>query len=205
MLEFLGVTLFILLAAMAPGADFAMVMRNSMLYSRRSACLTALGVGTSMLVHTSYSLLGLAVLISHSVTLFNVVKYAGAAYLCWLGWQGLRSGEGAIPHAEARARADLTPLRAFRQGFLCNLLNPKAPLFFIAFYSVVVPTAAPLGVRALYGLECAFVVGGWFVVLALVVTHGPVKRCLGRAQHWLSRALGGVMLYFGIRLALVQR
>jgi RhtB (resistance to homoserine/threonine) family protein len=205
MLEFLGVTLFILLAAMAPGADFAMVMRNSMLYSRRSACLTALGVGASMLVHTSYSLLGLAVLISQSVALFTAVKYAGAAYLCWLGWQSLRSGGGAACSASVDSRPDIHPWRAFRQGFFCNLLNPKAPLFFIAFYSVVVPAAAPLGVRALYGLECAFVVGGWFVLLAVLATHAPIKQGLGRAQRWISRALGGAMLYFGIRLALAQR
>ncbi|MGE4291042.1 MAG: LysE family translocator [Desulfovibrio sp.] len=205
MIEFLGVTLFILLAAMAPGADFAMVMRNSMLYSRRSACLTALGIGASMLVHTSYSLLGLAVLISQSVTLFNVVKYAGAAYLCWLGWQSMRNGHGATPEPGADLCPDIGPWRAFRQGFFCNLLNPKAPLFFIAFYSVVVPTSAALGVRALYGLECAFVVGGWFVFLALVATHGPVKQGLARSQRWVSRALGGVMIYFGIRLALAQR
>lgn len=205
MLEFLGVTLFILLAAMAPGADFAMVMRNSMLYSRRSACFTALGIGASMLVHTSYSLLGLAVLISQSVTLFTIVKYAGAAYLCWLGWQSLRSGQTTLPKAEQVQLSDITPVRAFRQGLLCNLLNPKAPLFFIAFYSVVVPSGSPLGVRALYGLECAFVVGGWFVLLALVATHAPIKQGLGRVQRGLSRAFGGAMLYFGIRLALAEQ
>lgn len=205
MIEFLGVSLFILLAAMAPGADFAMVMRNSILYSRRTACLTALGIGASMLVHTGYSLLGLAVLISQSVTLFTIVKYAGAAYLCWLGWQSLRSGNAPLPTADGECACDISGRRAFRQGFLCNLLNPKAPLFFIAFYSVVVPTDASLSIRALYGLECAFVVGGWFVLLAVLATHAPIKRGLGRAQGWLSRAFGGVMLYFGVRLALAQR
>ncbi|MEF2144705.1 MAG: LysE family transporter [Desulfovibrionaceae bacterium] len=205
MLEFFGVTLFILLAAMAPGADFAMVVRNSVLYSRRAACLTALGVGASMLVHTSYSLLGLAVLIAQSEALFDLVKYAGAAYLCWLGLHGLLGKGGLVQEQTPDGPLHIGDRTAFRQGFLCNLLNPKAPLFFIAFYSVVVPTDAGLSVRLLYGLECALVVGGWFVFLALAITHRPIKRLLYSAQVPISRALGGTMLFFGIKLALARR
>jgi threonine/homoserine/homoserine lactone efflux protein len=83
--EFFAVTLFMLLAAMAPGPDFAMVVRNAILYSRRAACFTALGIGAGLGVHTLYSVLGLAVVIAGSATLFGVIKYAGAAYLCYLG------------------------------------------------------------------------------------------------------------------------
>ncbi|SKA97769.1 resistance to homoserine/threonine (RhtB) family protein [Paucidesulfovibrio gracilis DSM 16080] len=205
MLEFLGVTLFILLAAMAPGADFAMVMRNSLLYSRQAACCTALGVGSSMLVHLSYSLFGLAMIIAQSATLFAMVKYAGAAYLFWLGVQSLRAasaGQDTCSHTAPRPTKMRT---AFAQGFFCNLLNPKAPLFFLAFYSVVVPSGASLEVRALYGLECAVVVGGWFVLLALLVTHAPVRRVLAKAKAWIARLLGGTMLYFAVRLALLTR
>ncbi len=203
--EFLAVTLFMLLAAMAPGADFAMVVRNALLYSRRAACFTALGIGAGLGVHTVYSVLGLAVVIAGSATLFAVIKYAGAAYLCYLGVRSIMEGGGPESLDTAGGSGDIGVWEAFRQGFLCNVLNPKAPLIYIAFYSVVLPADTGILAKTLYGAEFMLVVGGWFVVLACAVSHRAVKRGLGRVQMVLTKVLGGMMLYFGIRLALAER
>ncbi|BBD09225.1 LysE family transporter [Desulfovibrio ferrophilus] len=206
MMEFLGVTLFFLLGAMAPGADFAVMMKNSMLYSRKSAWLTALGIGASLMVHTTYSLLGLAVVISKSILAFTIIKYLGAAYLCWLGIRSLlEKGGGPEPCSVTREVRDLPMREAFRQGFLCNLLNPKAPLFYIALFSVILTPDTPGGIRLLYGAESVIVVTGWFLFLGTVVTNPRVKAGLSRVQGLLTKALGGMMLYFGIRLALADR
>lgn len=203
--EFMAVTLFMLLAAMAPGADFAMVVRNSLLYSRRAACFTALGIGAGLGVHTVYSVLGLAVVIAQSAVLFTVVKYLGAAYLCWIGVRSIWDGGGPESLEIPGTGRDLAGFEAFRQGFLCNVLNPKAPLIYIAFYSVVLPADTSTLVRALYGVEFMVVVGGWFTLLALGISHRLVKRVLGRMQRVLTRMLGGMMLYFGVRLALAEQ
>jgi len=202
--EFLAVTLFMFLAAMAPGADFALVVRNSLIYSRRAACYTALGIGAGLGVHTTYSVLGLAMIIAGSATLFAVIKYAGAGYLCYLGVRSFMQGGGPESLDMAGSAENIGALRAFRQGFLCNVLNPKAPLIYIAFYSVVLPANTGLIAKALYGAEFMIVVGGWFVLLACAISHHAVKRGLGRVQKVLTKVLGGMMFYFGIRLALAE-
>lgn len=91
MLELISVVTITLLAVISPGADFAMVSRNSMFLSRRAGLLTALGISLGVLVHVTYSMLGIGLLISQSILLFNLVKFAGAAYLIWLGIGMLRS------------------------------------------------------------------------------------------------------------------
>lgn len=89
MQEFLSISLLILLASISPGPDFAIVTKNSLLYSRKKGLFTALGVSVSLLVHTIYCILGLAIIISHSLLAFSVVKYLGAAYLICIGFKSL--------------------------------------------------------------------------------------------------------------------
>ena len=90
-LEFSKVALAHLLAVASPGPDFAIVLKQSLTHGRRTALWTSVGVGTAILLHVTYSLLGLGLLIRGSVLWFNVVKYAGAAYIAWLGVQALRA------------------------------------------------------------------------------------------------------------------
>jgi len=122
--ELLAVLTIALLATISPGPDFAMVSRNSLLLSRRAGVITALGIGLAVLVHVSYTLLGVGVLIRQSIWLFNAIKLAGAVYLIYLGIRMLRAKPaGDLPAAQV---APLSDLGALRVGFLTNLLNPKA-------------------------------------------------------------------------------
>jgi len=148
MLELLTVASITILAVISPGADFAMVTRNSMMLSRRAGMLTAAGIALGVLVHVAYSLLGLGLVISRSALLFNLIKYLGAAYLVWLGIGMLRavpSGPGASPVAP------LSDLGALRRGFLTNATNPKTTLFVVSLFSQVVSPRTPLAVQIGYG------------------------------------------------------
>lgn len=89
--EFLTIAVAHLLAVASPGPDFAVVLRQALCQSRRNAWLTALGVGTGILVHVAYSLLGIGLLIQQSLVLFNVLKVVGALYLLWIAFQCLRA------------------------------------------------------------------------------------------------------------------
>ncbi len=89
--EFSQVALAHLLAVASPGPDFALVLRQSLTHGRRTALWTSLGIGTAILLHVTYSLLGLGLLIRSSALWFGVVKYAGAAYIAWLGVSALRA------------------------------------------------------------------------------------------------------------------
>src|SRR4051812_49211607 len=129
-LEFSAVALAHLLAVASPGPDFAIVLRQSFAYGRRIALWTSVGVGTAISVHVTYSLLGLGWLIRRSPTWFNGVKYAGAAYLLWIGVRSLltRPRMSTSGTGESTAPNDLaapSPLNAFATGFLTNALNPK--------------------------------------------------------------------------------
>lgn len=204
MLEFIGITSFILLVAITPGADFAIIVRNSILYSRISALFTALGIGASLVVHTTYSLMGLALLISKSILFFSIIKYLGAIYLCYLGIKSIFAKEREETISEVGNQPRLRKWQAFQQGFLCNLLNPKAPLFFIAFYSVVIPAESNHLVKLLYGIESIVLITLWFALLSLIISQQQVKDFFSKSKQYITKALGGAMLFFGLKLALTN-
>src|SRR3990167_10850400 len=89
MLEFFTTTLVILFAVISPGPDFAIVTRNALRHSQNTGIMTALGIATGTLIHVSYCILGLAIIISKSLLIFNIIKYIGASYLIYLGVKGL--------------------------------------------------------------------------------------------------------------------
>ncbi|MFO6309368.1 LysE family translocator, partial [Pseudomonas aeruginosa] len=121
LLAFLTITV---LAVISPGADFAMVSRNSLLYSRRAGLLTALGIGAGVTVHVGYSILGVGVLVRESLALFTALKLAGAAYLVFLGLRMLLAREDTVAE-EAAGGAGVSSWAMLRSGFLTNALNPK--------------------------------------------------------------------------------
>jgi RhtB (resistance to homoserine/threonine) family protein len=201
-LEFSQVALAHLLAVASPGPDFAIVLRQSLAHGRRTAIRTALGVGTAILLHVAYSLLGLGLLVRGSELWFNLVKYAGAAYLAWIGVQALR----AQPRPEGAAEMAAAPATrgAFALGFLTNALNPKATLFFISLFALVVSPQTPRLVQAAYGLWMAAATAAWFSVVALVFTQEAVRRKFLRHGHWIDRALGVVFLAFAVSLVFAR-
>lgn len=121
-----------LLIVISPGADFVLVLKNSLSHGRRAGMFSALGISLAITVHIGYSLLGISYLISHNETLFNLIKYSGAVYLVYLGIKGIFS---ANTNTVITAEQDhhLPGYRYFAQGFLCNVLNPKTMLFSSAF------------------------------------------------------------------------
>src|SRR4051794_38296050 len=112
MLELIAVATITILAVISPGADFAMVTRNSLVISRRAGILTALGIGAGVLVHVTYSLLGVGLLISQSILLLNILKLIGAVYLLWLGITMLRAKpEGEEVDRQIRQMSDWQALK----------------------------------------------------------------------------------------------
>lgn len=204
-LEWLGIALIVFLAAASPGPDFVISVRNSVLYSRRTGVLTAIGIALGILVHTAYSILGIAALIAGSETIFTLVKYAGAAYLIYIGIKALRSkGFGDKPvvgQDDQTARPDIPPFVALRQGFLTNILNPKATMFFFALYTQVISPETPQNIQILYGITAACVAGSWFSVVACVLNHRPIRRKFLDYSVWIDRICGGLLVALGIKLA----
>lgn len=204
--EFLQVAVAHLLAVASPGPDFAIVLKQSLVRGRRAAIWTAVGIGTAILLHVTYSLLGIGLVLRGSPLWFNAVKYAGAAYIAWLGVQSLRSpprsGEadaGVNPNAATADRG--TDRGAYVTGFLTCALNPKASLFFISLFAMVVSPQTPKAIQAFYGVWMAVVTAGWFCCVAVLFTRDNVRRAFLRHGHWIDRALGVVFLLLAASLA----
>lgn len=199
--EFLIVAFAHLLAVMSPGPDFALVSRNSLVYTRRAGVLTAIGFGLGILVHVTYSLLGIGLIISKSIFWFSVIKYIGAAYLIYIGWKALKS-KPVSNTVKVDTDADSQEgFHALKVGFITNVTNPKATLFFLALFTQVVSPTTPVVVQALYGLEMALMTTVWFSLIAFAFSHQRVKSVLSGVMHYIDRAFGVVLIAIGIRVA----
>jgi len=186
--ELLAVITITVFAVISPGPDFAMVTRNSLMLSRRAGILTAIGI---------------ALLIHQSLWLFNLIKLAGAIYLILLGVKMLRAVPG-----ENTAERSITPLSNFaalRTGFLTNVLNPKTTLFIVSLFMQVVNPETPLAVQLGYGLFISLTHLLWFSLVALCFSIGMLREGLLAARHWIDRTFGGLLIVFGIALALMKR
>src|ERR1051326_125459 len=122
--EFLTVALVHLLAVMSPGPDFVMISRNSLIYSRTVGIYSAIGLGLGILVHVTYSLVGIGFIISRSVVIFSLLKFLGAGYLVYIGYKCLTAKP--LVHTETTQQQPRTMgnFAAIRMGFLTNVMNP---------------------------------------------------------------------------------
>jgi len=205
--EFLTVAVVHLLAVASPGPDFAMVMRQSLVAGRHAALWTSIGIGLGILLHVAYSLLGLGLVISRSIQLFTLMKWIGAAYLFYVGWKSLRAtpappAESVVPNLGQQV---YPAMKSLRIGFLTNALNPKATLFFLSLFSVIIRPDTPQLVQMGYGVYMSLATAAWFCGLSLVLTQRRVRQGFARFGHWAERLMGGMLIALGIRLALVDR
>ncbi|MDF4361676.1 LysE family translocator, partial [Vibrio parahaemolyticus] len=133
-MEFVTLALLGVLIVISPGADFVLVLRNSLNQGREAGVYSAIGISMAISIHIAYSMLGISYLISQNEWLFNLVRYLGAAYLVYLGIKGIFSSQPAS-NSETIQQSEYSMWQFFMQGFLCNLLNPKTMLFFLSIFS----------------------------------------------------------------------
>jgi RhtB (resistance to homoserine/threonine) family protein len=200
MFELFTVATITILAVISPGADFAMVSRNGMMLSRRAGVLTAVGISLGVLVHVAYSLLGVGLVISRSVLLFNLIKYLGAAYLVYLGISMIRD-RGALTGA---APTMLTDAGALRAGFLTNATNPKTTLFVVSLFTQVINPGTPLAVQLGYGAFMSLAHLVWFTLVACAFSSAPAQRAVGSVKRQVERGIGCVLVALGLTLALAS-
>jgi RhtB (resistance to homoserine/threonine) family protein len=204
MSEFITISLIIMLAAISPGPDFAIVVRNALLRNRQCGIFTALGVSCSLLIHSAYCILGLAIIISQSLILFNVIKYIGAAYLIYLGTKSLLAKNSVMQVQQQATNDTMNAYQGFMQGLLCNLLNPKAIMFILAFFTLIVSPSSSWLEQFGFGIEIALIHFIWFSWLALMITHQRVRARLNQIQHYIVKVMGVALIGFGARIALLS-
>jgi len=200
--EFFTIAVAHLFAVASPGPDFAVVMRQTVTVGREAGLLTSFGVGLGILLHIGYCVLGVALLLTQSPALFSTMKWVAASYLFVLGVRSCRealSRQAVI--RPAAAETSLRPLRAIGLGFLTNGLNPKATLFFLALFTLVISPQTPTTIQFLYGIYLAAATFVWFAVLTLVLGRPLVRRFLLRAGHWFEGGMGLILIALALQLA----
>ncbi|MES2307335.1 MAG: LysE family transporter [Verrucomicrobiota bacterium] len=200
-LEVLSVLSITLLAVISPGADFAMVTRNSMIYTRRVGLLTSLGIALGVWVHVAYTLLGFVLIISKSIVLFSILKFVGAAYLIYLGIQMLQS-KATDPLSSQTEILPLSDYKAFRIGFLTNALNPKTTLFVVAIFTQMVRPETSIYVQIGYGAFISIAHLLWFIGVTYVFSSAATRSLILSFRHRIEQAIGGVLVTLGLGLAL---
>ncbi len=203
--ELLTVAVIHLLAAMAPGPDFVMISRNSIVYSRRIGLYSALGLMFGIMVHIAYSLAGIGLVIAHSVFLYTTIKWIGALYLIHLGIQSLRTSSTVQGSVEkATSTKNISAWSAVRMGFFTNVLNPKATIFFLALFSQVIDPSTPIYVQLVYGLEMSMMQFLWFGSLAYAFSTSHARNVFARAQGYIEKVMGSALILLGIKLAVTD-
>jgi RhtB (resistance to homoserine/threonine) family protein len=204
--QFFPIAIIVLLGAMLPGPDFAFVVKNTLMYSRRSGIFTSLGIATAALVHITYCALGLAIVISKSLVLFTIIKYIGAAYLIYLGVQSLLAKQSKhLIDPLKHKKSKISAYASFRKGFLCNLLNPKATLFFLALFTMIIDTHIPSWVMLIYALEMFMIIILWFSSLAIILSHPKITRLLEKSEKYIAKILGIFLIGFGLALVFAKQ
>jgi RhtB (resistance to homoserine/threonine) family protein len=203
--EFLTIAVAHLFAVASPGPDFAVVMRQSVTAGTRAGIWTSLGVGSGILLHVAYCLLGVALLLSRSPVLFSAVKILAAIYLSYIGIQSIRQSFVKQPDAVLDEGGEVTvsPGRAFVLGFLTNGLNPKATLFFLALFSVVIDIETPVQIQLVYGLYLASATFAWFAILSMVLGHEPIRVFMRKSGVWFERIMGLILVFLAVQIVLV--
>lgn len=197
---FFAITVIHILAAASPGPDFVMVSQQSLTNGRRAGILCSLGIAMGLSVHILYSSIGMAALVSESTYLVGVLKLLAAFYLIYLGVKGLRSQAASAASSGCTAVKRLSALKLMSLGFVCNALNPKAPLYFLSVFTLVLSPDMPSYQLFLMGGWMMVVQFAWFSLVALILSKPSIKNKFHAIGHWVNRAMGSVMLVFGLQL-----
>lgn len=189
-----------LLAAAAPGPDFVLVSQQTLANGKRAGLLCSLGIALGLSVHIVYSSLGLAAVIASSSSALWGIKLLGGGYLIYLGINGLRARAHKAETLNTEAGTAQSGIKTIGLGFLCNALNPKAPIYFVSLFTIVLSQDTPAQHLLLYGIWMMVLQLAWFAFLTLLLSRPAVSGKFHSMGHWIDRIAGGAMLLLGFKV-----
>jgi threonine/homoserine/homoserine lactone efflux protein len=200
MSELTAVVIITILAVISPGADFAMVTRNSYLHGRLSGILSSVGIALGVQVHVFYTLIGIGVILTQSPFLYNLIKIIGALYLIYIGYKTFNT----------RVNIDLndknypskTGYSSILNGFVTNAMNPKTTMFVISVFTQVVSHDTALKLQIFYGSFMSLAHLVWFALIALFFSSPLLRTAMLRKQGVINGTIGSVLITLGSMLAL---
>lgn len=202
---FLTVALVHLVALLSPGPDFFFVSQTAASRSRKEAMLGVLGITMGIVIWAGVALMGLNLILQKMAWLHQIIMVAGGLYLLWMGWQMLRSAhqqhKNPLPPQEKAVELSRNG-RSFLRGFLTNLANPKAVIYFGSVFSLFVGDDVGSGAR--WGLFLLIIAETfvWFTLVANLFALPAMRRGYQRVAKWIDGFAGVLFAGFGIHLIL---
>lgn len=202
---FLTVAGVYLMAAVSPGPNFLVVVKNSIGVNRQVGLATAAAIGTGAVTYCLLSFWGLSALLASTPEVIWVIRILGGSYLVWMGYKMLRAKQRGDFSLEVEGNLPKISLwKGYREGLLTTFSNPKAFIFFTSLFTLVIdpstPTALQLELIAMIG----FLSWGWYSLVAVMFSQQSVKRVYLRFELWISRFVGGFLSLLGIKVILVM-
>ena len=187
----------------SPGPDMLLVTRNTLVAGRRAGMWSSLGILAGNVVHITYCLVGIGLLISQSIVAFSVLKYAGAVYLFFLGVASLRPQSPSLEPVVAVRNA--TGRRWFLQGFINNVLNPKGTLFYLGMFTLVITPETSWGATMALVLSMKTVSATFWAVFVYTLDRPAFRDRLESSQQAISRVFGVLLIGLGLRVVTLDR
>ena len=200
MSEFIAVIMITIFAVVSPGADFAIVTKNSYLYGRKFGVFTSLGISFGVLLQVAFVLLAMTILLTYTPYIFNIMKYIGAIYLIYIAYKTLTQKA----MIETSSGMTLSSIQALKFGFFTNALNPKTTLFIMSTYTQIVSLATPKIILVGYGLfiSCAHFL--WFAVVSIVFSTMSLRQKMLKQQVAINRIIGIILCILGLALLFIK-
>ena len=188
-------------ALITPGPDFFLVSQTAISRSRKQSMFVVLGITSSVMVWALLALLGLNIIFEKMAWLKQVMLVIGGIYLCWLGFQMLRSAFSKKPATEQHHfELPQNNLHFFLKGLLTNLSNPKAVIYFGSVFSVFLANPALDGVHSLLFIIVSIETLVWFSFVAFVFSLPSFKAAYQNSAKWIDGISGGIFTVFGAYL-----
>ena len=191
------------LVMVTPGPDMVLVLRNTFVGGRGAGLQTSVGILSGNLVHITYCMLGIGLIISQSILAFTMIKYAGAAYLIYLGVMSFRSGSETLDTNDIERRR---PNRTwFVQGFVNNLLNPKGALFYLGMFTMVITPETSATTLLVLIISMMLVSASFWLFFVYTLDRPFIRNSIARSQQTVSRIFGTLLVLLGMRVASMSR
>jgi RhtB (resistance to homoserine/threonine) family protein len=207
----LVVTTIHFLAAASPGPDFVLVSQQTLTKGKKSGLLCSLGIALGLSIHIIYSALGLAAVIAHSEFWLWVIKLIGGCYLIYIGFKGItakraqnHSPESMVITTDSANDTNTTTtesaLKTISTGFVCNALNPKAPIYFVSLFTLVLSPNLPTLHLVIYGVWMMAIQLIWFSSVVFLLSRPAINNRFQQMGHWVDRVMGTAMIILGLKV-----
>lgn len=191
-----------IMGALSPGPSLAVVVKNTLFGGAKQGYATAISHGAGVALYAALTTLGIAVIIVQSPLLFSIIKYAGAAFLLYLGIKSLFSKKQSIEVDDTTSEKQNTQqkINGWRDGFLIAFLNPKLAIFFLALFSQFVSANASVQEKVVMVATVGIIDTLWYVIVAFLFSRGPVLKKLKQNSHIIDRIAGTFLILLATRV-----